>query len=309
MSSFGPNEVRIGAAVHRAQAHLATSCELYGSGRKPDALLQAARPATDVLPWLEVELRRRDAELREFFAATAQIGASIRRNDKPRSLRKALRKVEKTAADLLAAALGDAATDPAPAFRASVAIALLADVPNEYRVGVETGDLGAYQSAYALANWATDVLSESHDGRIDAVNKLVRSLATAFPGPEPPVQLVQPGDVERLIEELTVAATAELGAIGAGGNLDDALRRVDHLLEDVVDNYERGLGPLAARLAASLFVRSFDPVREELAAVDPAREARLTELIGVRLRRAINDNASEQEVRSIAAEARGLLNG
>ena len=307
MTSFGPNDIKIGEAIHRAEAHLGASCELYASGRKPDALLQAARPATDLLPWLEVELRSSDAELREFFTATAQIGASIRRNDKPRALRKAMRQVEKAGEKLLRAVLPDVAEESASQFRASIAIALLKDVPVDYRASVEDGDLGRYQSAYALTNWATEMLHDGHDGRIESLNKLVRSLGVVFPGPEPPSQLVQPDDVAGLVREIEAAAVAELGAVRIEWELTDSLRQVARLLGDVVESYERGQGPLAARLAASLFIRSYDPIREEFQAADPTREERLTQILGIDLRMAINEGAASGEIVRIAREARGLL--
>ena len=54
---FDTEEVRLGYALYRTQGHCLAACELNARARRSDALLQAARPMTDVLPWLESEAR------------------------------------------------------------------------------------------------------------------------------------------------------------------------------------------------------------------------------------------------------------
>lgn len=306
MSGFGADEIRIGEAIFRAEGHLAVSCELYGAGRKADALLQAARPATDILPSLEMDLRGADAALRGFFAATARIGAAIRRNEKPRGLRRALREVERASRGLLEAAVGTVVNDPSPSFRASVGIALLDRVSERYRRAVEEEDLGEYQNAYVCAHTGTDLLVEA-GGRVGSLNEVAGSLRAAFPGVEPPERLVRPGDVQRIVDAISELAIEELGAIRLSWTLADSLGRIDRLLGDVLVSYEKGLGPLSARLAASLFVRAYDPVRRELGAASPDAEARLTSLLGFELRRAINEGAEPDRVRALATEAHEIL--
>lgn len=307
MTAFGTDEVRIGEAIYRAEGHLAASCKLYGAGRKADALLQAARPATDLLPSLEMDLRRAEGSLQGFFAATAEIGAAIRRNEKPRALRRALKNVEKTKWELLTAALGPIAEDPAPPYRASVALALLDQVPDIYRAAVDDEHLGGYHNAFVLADTAADLLTSSHDGRSERLNALVASLTAAFPDIDPPSRLVRPDDVKALVREIAAEAVEGLGAIRSTWTLHDSLRRVDRLVGDVLVSYERGLAPLSARLAANLFVRAYDPVRRELGAAAPDVEARLTALLGFELRRAINEGAPPDRVRALATEAHELL--
>ena len=306
MTDITSDQIRVGEALYRAEAHLAASVQLYGKGRKPDALLQAARPVTDILPELETELRSTGEALDRFFAATGQVGAAIRRNDKPRALRKALREVVDSRRELLKVAVGAAAVKD-PRYSSSVSLALLERIPARYRAAVEDEDLGAYQDAYAVADSAGDLIHDANGGRLEKLEQLTTALYGAFPAPEPPPKLARPEDVEKLIEEIAAVAVEGLGATVVTSTLTDSLARVDKVLGDVLVSYEKGLAPLSARLAASLFVRSYDPVRHDLAAQDPDAEARLTALLGFELRKAINEGAPPEKVRALATEAHELL--
>lgn len=306
MSDFGADEIRIGEALYRSEAHLAAACELYGAGRKPDALLQAARPITDVLPWLETEVRSgEDASLKRFFEATASFGAEIRRDVRPRALRRALGKVEAACEELLAATVGPLAADQG--YRASVALALLEGAAMRYRAGVDEESLGDYQSAYALASAGTDVLRDAGATDDPSVGKLIASIDAVFPSVSPPERLARPEDVDGLVAEVVAATVETFGARALRWTLREALGKIERLLADVVDAYDDDLGPLAARLASSLFVRAYDPIRHEIAAVAPDVEARLTSLLGFELRRAINDDAAVDDILRLTTEAHELL--
>lgn len=305
MTGFGVDEIRIGEVLYRSEAHVDVGIELFAIGRKADALLQAARPMTDLLPALETELRSADDALRGFFSATAAVGAEIRRNARARSLRRGMKEVSETRSALLKAAVGDAAEDPA--FRASVAIALLDGVAARYRTAVVDGTLGEYHAAYAIAASATELLRRAGVERTERASRLMPSLRAVLPAIDPPAHLTRPDDVDKLVGELGDAIVQELGAARVVWTLTDALERIDRLLGDVLSSYEQGLGPLSARLAASLFVRSYDPIRHELGAVAPDAAARLTSLLGYELRQAINDSAPVDRVRALATEAHELL--
>lgn len=305
MNGFGADEVLIGEALYKTRAHLVASCELYGMGRTPDALLQAARPMTDVLPWLETEMRSAGDALQTLYASTAAVGAQVRRAVTPRVLRRTLAPFEDARRDALSAVLGE--DWERPDYLASVGVALLMSAGVTYRRGVEDENLGDYQSAYALAAVAQELLEDAGAGRVHRLDELLGAVAVILPAVEPPSRLARPDDLDRVLDEIVAACVEHLGAKPAVATLADALRKVDRLLGDVLNSYEQGLGPLAARLAASLFVRSYDPIRREVAAVDPDVEARLTALLGFQLRTAINENAAAPQVRELATEAHDLL--
>lgn len=307
MTPLRADDIRIAEVLYRSEAHLASSCELYGMGRKPDALLQAARPITDVLPSLETELRSAEEEMREFFSTTARIGAGIRRNEKPRALRRVMKEVEKSRSALVRALAGDAAATHE--FKASVAIALLAGTADRYRAAVDDGNLGDYQAAYGIASVALDLFRDARLDRVERLAPLLRSLVASLPAIEPPQRLIRPDDYERLIEEIATAAVEDGGAIRFTWTMADSLDRISRAIDDVVFEYERGHGPVAARLAATLFVRLYDPIRHELSSASPDDAARLTSLLGFELRTAINKGAPAPEIRSIAEQARRLLKG
>ena len=306
MNDFGADQIRIGEAIERSLAHLAVACELYGMGRKPDALLQAARPITDILPALETELRSAADALTGFFTATARVGSEIRANAKPRALRRALTRAEESASELQAAAFGEQVAEN-DTFRSSVAVALLEGVPDRYRGAVEDENLGDFQASYAIVDRATEIIWSVHDGRIESLTELASGLSALLPAAEPPDRLPSPDAVETLVAGVVDAAGEHLGAVAVRWTVSDSAAQMERLLADVVDAYDKDLGPLAARLASSLFVRAYDPVRREIAAGHPDAEARLTSLLGFELRRAINDSVPNEQIRTLADEARGLL--
>lgn len=307
MSDFGADQIRVAEVLFRSEAHLIASCELFGMGRKPDALLQAARPITDVLPSLETELRSAEDALRAFFAATAQIGAGIRRNVKPRALRRVMKDVERSRAALVESVVGDAAARPE--FKASVAVALLTGIADRYRTAVGDENLGEYQASYGIATVAIDLMRDAGVDRSDRVAPLLRSLHASLPAIDPPPKLTRPDDFSTLVEEIAVAAAEEAGAVRVSWTMADSLDRIGRVVDDVVATYERGHGPLAARLAASVFVRLYDPIRHELSSTAPDEAARLTALLGFELRTAINNSAPAAEVKAIAEQAQTTLRG
>ena len=305
MSTFSADEVLLGEALFRTEAHLAACCELYGIGRVPDALLQAARPMTDVLPWLETEIRSAGDALQGLYSATAAVGAQVRRGVSPRTLRRSLKAFLEGRDETLDAVLGP--DWKRPDFVASVALALLASATETYRRGVDDENLGDYQSAYALVAAAQELLEDAGAGRVQRLSEVLGALAIVFPAVEPPERLARPDDVDRLVDRVAALCVESLGARTTTSTLQDSLRKVDRLLGDVLNSYEQDLGPLAARLAASLFVRTYDPIRRQIAETDPDVEARLTALLGFELRTAINQNAPAERVRALATEAHELL--
>jgi hypothetical protein len=305
MSGFGADEIRIGEVLYRCEAHLVAACELFGMGRKPDALLQSARPITDVLPSLETEMRSAEDGMRAFFAATAQVGAGIRRNVRARPLRGAMKDVEKARGELLGSLIGDVAATPE--FRASVAVALLTGTAERYRAAVTDERLDDYQACYAIGMLAVDLMRDANLDRVERMGPLLRSLHASLPEIDPPSKLTRHEDFSSLVEEIAEVAVAEAGAVRFTWTIADSLGRIDRVVGDVVATYERGHGPLAARLAASVFVRLYDPIRHELSSASPDETARLTTLLGFELRTAINRAAPATEVRSIAEQAQATL--
>jgi hypothetical protein len=299
MSTPSPAKIRIAEAVYRSDAHCVVACELYGSGRAPDALLQSARPMTDVFPWLENEMRSTEAELRDFMTAVSTIGAQIRRSEKPRKLRSSLKEVRKTRVRLMEALFGD--TAGSAELEASIGVALLETVRNAYRDAVDKEDLAGYQTCYALAQEAADLLAAAVARFPVDMRAHVALLATAFPGPEPPPQLVRPEALATAIDELSVLAAA---------TDEGPLVAIDHLMtlvDDVAKSYRSGEHALAARLASSLFVRTYDPIREELAAAAPDIEPEVTQILAFDLRRAINDGAQPDDIEKLSEQVRGYL--
>jgi hypothetical protein len=297
---FGPDEVRLGEALYRAEGHCLASVELHAAGRTPDAALQAARPIADVLPWLETELRSALAGLRAFTVAVAQLGADVRSGVKPRALRKAFRRVSEARAALLDEAVGPSAV--AEEFRVSVGIALLHTLRTTYEEALATENLNVYQSAYGSARMAVELLGDAMDGT--SAERDVTVIRAAFPAVEPPEGLWRIDAVTAAVDAIAAAAT---GAVSPEPSLSDSLDKVDKLLGDVARSYDEEMPALAARLAASLFVRTYDPVRAGLESHDRDAAEELTRILGVDLRRAINAVAAKEEVAALVATAREIV--
>jgi hypothetical protein len=100
-----------------------------------------------------------------------------------------------------------------------------------------------------------------------------------------------------------------LAAGGDEGALDGAIDHVVTLVDDVAESYRTGESALAARLAASLFIRSYDPIREQLAARAPDIEAEVTQILAFDLRRAINDGAQPDDIEKLSAQVTEGLRG
>ena len=197
------------------------------------------------------------------------------------------------------AVLGTRAADER--FRRAVGVALLRSASASYGDGVPDGNLNAYQTSFALVRAAADLID---DGRVDPpVLQLVDGLRAALPTLEPPPRLVRPEDLVELVERIA-AALDPAGVVVTEG---PDLTKVETLLDDVVRAYDDGVPALAARLAASLYVRTYDPMRPELQARDPDLEARLAQILGIDLRRAINRSVPAEQVTGVAASARDLL--
>lgn len=298
-------DVDIGAAVYRCEAHCSVACELYGAGRVPEALLQAARPMTDIFPWAETELRSGGDALKGFMDAVAAVGSGIRRGTRPRPLRKTARHVAERRDLLLKETVGAPANTPA--FGASVAVALFYAAADSYAGAVAGEDLAPYQSAYGYVVTGMDLLQNAAGKQADRVRAEMAVLKAAFPAAVPPSQLIRPETLASTFATIASFASEALEARFTSGTLSERLAKVHRVLEDVVRSYEHGETALAARLSASLFVRIFDPLRDELATADRAAADRLTDLLGVRLRTAINDRVPPAEVAALGREITALL--
>lgn len=296
-----PGQIRLAEAIYRCEAHCLVCCELYGSGRTADALLQSARPMTDVFPWLETELRSAEAELRAFMTAVADMGALVRRRARPRLLRRSFKQLCEAREELLRVMFGSDAGSGT--LNASIAMALLGTLRGSYSRSIEREDLAGYQTSYGVSQIAIDLLDRAAEDASVHLPSLAL-LGQALPSAVPPATLARTEQLTAVIEVISHDVEERMGISASGATLNDKLDEVRRLLGDVLESYERGQGPVAARLAASLFVRSYDPIRKALNRVAPSSEEALTSLLGVELRRAINDQLRPGEVADIGDKIR-----
>jgi hypothetical protein len=303
--SFTPDHVRLAEALYRSEVHCAIACELYSTGRPADAALHSVRPIADTFPWLETELRAHPEQLRNLMVAVSNLSGAVRHGVKPRIVRKHLKTVSEARSAVLDVVVGPPSSSTS--FKASVGLALLEEARSVYSDGVPEGNLNDYQAAFGLVREALDLLCGVGVADDDEGRSLVAALQNGMPGLEPPPQLLRPEDVDVLVQRLGDVAVESAGAVRARRSALDDLARVELLLDDVVRAYDDGVAALSARLAASLFVRSYDPLRSELHAIDAAGEEELAEILGVDLRRAINAGVGSSDVSELADRARSAI--
>jgi hypothetical protein len=257
---------------------------------------------TDVFPWLETEARSSSPQLASFMTAVARFGSEVRAGAEPRAVRRAVRAVERTVEELLDAIVGGCAGSGA--YAAAVALSLLSTTMDTFSRAVERGDVGDYQSSYGTAREAVLLLESLGEGS----GENVTVLRAAFPSVEPPERLVRPGTIAHAVDQLEARLKVAFDIpLASNQELDDSLTKVERLLDDAVDAHTDGVPALAARLAASLYVRSYDPIRSEVAARDAGVEERLSELLGIEVRRAINAHAPAEELDGLRREAKDLI--
>jgi hypothetical protein len=291
--------------LYRSEAHCTVACELYGAGRSADAVLHSVRPITDTFPWLETELRSHPEQLRNLMVAVSALSGALRHAVRPRVARRHLKAVSTARAAAIDVVVGRPSSSAA--FRASVGIALLDTACIHYAKGVPEGNLNSYQGSYALVRAALELLEAAGAGR--SLDPLIDPLRDALPTLDPPERLLRPEDLTTLVDDLAAMVERNIGGVRPKRSAVDDLRRVAALLEDVVRSYEEGQPALAGRLAASLYVRSYDPLREELQQRDRHAEARLAETLGVHLRRTINSGVPSGEVAELGRRALSLIGG
>jgi hypothetical protein len=302
---FGADEVRLGHALYRSKGHCLAACELHAGGRRSDALLQAARPMTDVLPWLETEARSVGAELVGFFKAVARMGSEVRRGARTGELRRSFALVQGSVDEVLDASLDPRASRSA--YDVAVALELLEVAQASFADGVTEGNLDGYHSAYATAREALSLLTGAGVDGIERIAEPMSILRAAFPSIDPPELVVRPETLEDAVRAMTPILRTAFDLPSVGGGVDSALGRIERLLDDAVAAHENGVPALAARLAASLYIRSYQPIRDEVSARDAALEERLSELLGVEVRLAINRGAPAGELKGLRREAKRLL--
>jgi hypothetical protein len=307
---FDTEEVRLGYALYRTQGHCLAACELNARARRSDALLQAARPMTDVLPWLESEARSAGAELASFFHTVSRIGAGIRGRAPTADLRRSFAMIERAVQDVLESVLDRRVRRDS--FDVAVALTLLETAKDSFEQGVTNGNLGEYHSAYATGRQALSLLEGAGIEKHARATEHLAFVRAAFPSIEPPELLVRPetlhdaiGSLRESLQEIYGLPSAELSS--EEPDLDGSLARIERLLDDTVAAHEHGVPALAARLASSLFLRSYQPIRDEVSARDASIEERLTEILGVEVRIAINRGATPDELHGLRKEAKRLL--
>jgi hypothetical protein len=304
-SEISSGEVRSIARLYRTRADCFLACELYEDGREAEAKLRSTRPITDVLPWLENELRGRSDVLKQFTRSLGAFGAAVRHAAPAADVRVAAKRVEKATEAVAHALVGDRGSTKE--FRASVARDLVDESARAYERTLDTHKIDDYQAAQSALVAALELLEEDGpEGDLASIGARLAPLESALKDFDPPGELPGLDEIQTALDDVN----EHFEAVGAGPHgigLNGEIDRIGRLLEDVVSTYAEGQGAVAGRAAAFLFIYGYDPIRAELARDHPDVETELTQILGTDIRVRINDGAAAAEVLELAARARRLL--
>jgi hypothetical protein len=296
-AEFGASQVVLAERLARIRAHHLVAAELLVAGRGRDALLQVSRPITQILPTLESELRGRGDAVAVLTSALGGCGAAVR-SGSARRARKVFVAARKATNHALELGVGSVCSSPR--FKASVAAAVLGRVEDSYRSAWAAGDLPGYEDCFGLARVAGEICAD-----FGAEIPYVVALLAVFPDVVPPPSPVAPDVVSELIRGAHADLARDYGAVTLlEPTAEDAIAALSARLDDVRAAYRQGARPLAARLAASLFLQAFEPARPTLAGAAPEATEELAAVLGVELRVGINAGL---EIDEIAERANSLM--
>ncbi len=307
---FGPRDVAFGNAMAQIPGHYRVALELYLAGDLSGAIVHAGHPLMEVLPVVYEDLIESGlaAPVSRALGIAAQ---AVRERRSAKDVGAAFEAATKAGGGAIAAVVGGAVEEPA--YRASVAAALLRAAVEKHRLAVAGGRvnlLPEYQDAYGFVLQADRMLEELA-GSLEPVaeEKASRSIAALkelIPGPS--VTDAAPTEDVELHAEACGDVLAAAGALlRERPTPEETLARVEYrfaLLKDVIDHEEKGR---AQKICARIYAEDLTPIADELTALDPAIAERIATLVGRELRLALNSGASWNEIAGAVQETTTLL--
>ncbi|HEX2240616.1 MAG TPA: hypothetical protein VHJ82_05695, partial [Actinomycetota bacterium] len=203
-------------------------------------------------------------------------------------------------------------------YKGSVISTLLATAAHEYEEAVGAKGvrlLAEYQDGYAFVQEAGrlyeeisgDVESASME-EAEEIEEAFEVLENALPAPQPPTQLADKLDVESAAElighelEETVDAEPVVESDPA-----EVVATIEELLTEIEETYAAGDAEAAAELSAEAYLENYEIIEAEVIELAPDVNEELEPLLGAALREEIQAGAPQEEIESMIARARELL--
>jgi hypothetical protein len=313
----GVEAIAFGEALAQIRGHHSVSLELYESGDEQGAAVHAGHPVDEILASVQSELNEHDPDVGEQLASSLEEGLSAVTAGRPAA--EVATSFDETASltqDALTEVVGDQAEESS--YKGSVISALLSTAAHEYEEAVGADGvrlLAEYQDGYAFVNEAQRLYDEiaadveaASTEEAEEIEEAFDALAQALPSPEPPSQLADKLDVEAAAKlighelEETVDAEPVVESDPA-----EVVEHIEELLTEIEETYAAGDAEAAAELSAEAYLENYEIIEAEVIELAPDVNEELEPLLGAALREEIQAGVSQEEIESMIARARDLL--
>jgi hypothetical protein len=313
----GVEAIGFGEALAQIRGHHSVSLELYESGDEQGAAVHASHPVDEILASVQSELNEHDPDVGEQLAASLEEGLSAVTEGRPaEEVAAAFDETATLTQDALTTVVGDQAEESS--YKGSVISALLSTAAHEYDEAVGADGvrlLAEYQDGYAFVSEAQRLYEEitadveaASTEEAEEIEEAFDALAQALPSPEPPAHLADKLDVEAAAElighelEETVDAEPVVESDPA-----EVVANIEELLTEIEETYAAGDAEAAAELSAEAYLENYEIIEADVIELAPEVNEELEPLLGAALREEIQAGASQEEIESMIARARELL--
>jgi hypothetical protein len=314
----GVEAIGFGEALAQIRGHHLVSLELYEAGDTEGAAVHASHPVDEILASVQGELDEHEPRIGDELSAALDKGLTAITEGRPADeVAAAYEKAATLTQDALTAVVGDQAGDPS--YKGSVISSLLSTAAHEYEEAVGADSvrlLAEYQDGYAFVQEgrrlydeiASDVESASME-EAEEIVEAFESLETALPSPEPPAQLADKLNVESAADliahelEETVDAEPVVESDPA-----EVVANIEDLLTEIKNTYAAGDAETAAELSAEAYLENYEIIEADVIELAPEINEELEPLLGASLREEIQAGAPQEEIESMIARARELIN-
>ena len=314
-SSIDLEQVTIAEQLAQIRGHHRVALELFEADDVKGAAVHAAHPIEELLAALSNELDEHGGDTATLEEKLEAVRTIVAENGSPEDLSAAIDAAHEetlVAVDVLI-------DDPEdPAFVGSTVAQLLGTVAHEYEEAVGDGGielLPEYQDGYAFLLEA-QALYEPLEADIEAdepeeaeeIEEAFGVLANAFPSAQPPDDLASEEDVEVAASLIGHELEETVGAeIATESDPAEIVERIEELLDEISEEYAAGGPDAAAELSAEAYLENYEVIEADVIELAPEVNEELEPLLGAELRRQIDEGAPQEEIDSMIARAKELL--
>lgn len=316
-SGASVEDIGFGEALAQIRGHHLVSLELLEAGDTEGAEVHAGHPVHEILDSVSSELSEHDPEAGTRLEDALNAGLeAVTSGASEEDVEAAYDEAAAASEEALDAVVGDEAAESS--YQGSVVSQLLATAAHEYEEAVgdeEVQLLAEYQDGYAFVQEARnlyDAVAEDVEAasaeEAEEIEEAFADLESALPAPEPPTELADELDVEAAAElighELEETVDAEPVT---ESDPTEVVEKINELLTEIEETYADGDADAAAELSAEAYLENYEVIEAEVIELAPEVNEELEPLLGADLRAEIQAGAPQEDIESMIAQARTLL--